>query len=323
MFQNARIVCRNANPEAYHNQDSAPGTKGFAVSSGSLRTFAQCPARFRSGYRPPESAAKDYGSLLDCMVLTPELFVERYAVQPENYENEKGDVKPWNNNAKVCRQWRKKHEGLEIVTASELATAKAAKSKLSEDSIISDWLAACDFQTWVAGEWKDEETDLVVPVRCLIDCEPRPDTEFSKCLGDLKTTRNAALIPWQRFCYQMGYYIQAAWDIDLYVAATEQDRNTWCWILQENYEPWQTARRMMSQDFLTLGRAEYRQAMSNYCQCLKSGVWPGYDDHDEAVQGWSLVSPMPWMSSEAQFAPKYEFANETQESEPENLDIIP
>jgi hypothetical protein len=150
---------------------------------------------------------------------------------------------------------------------------------------------------------------------------PRADTEFSSCLGDLKSTRSAALIPWARHCYDMGYYIQAAFNTDLYVAATGEDRNTFCFILSENYEPFEPARRMLSQDFLTLGRAEYRRLLGLYAKCLKSNHWPSYDDTDEAIQGWSVVEAEPWMASKEQFAPVFEMAGEAPELCPE--DIVP
>jgi len=28
-------------------------------------------------------------------------------------------------------------------------------------------------------------------------------------------------------------------------------------------------------------------------------AWPGYDDNDDAAQGWSIVAPEPWMQYEA------------------------
>lgn len=171
-----------------------------------------------------------------------------------------------------------------------------------------------DTQVWLAGEWHDEPTGLVVPVRGLVDIAPRAESEFALCLADLKTTRSAAVLPWQRWCYQARYHWQAALYIALWNAATGEERNTFCFIVQENFAPWQTGKRMLSQDFLTLGTAEYRAALANYCQCLKHDRWPGYDDTDEAIQSWSLVQPEPFMAERAQFAPKYDF------DEPEPVD---
>jgi hypothetical protein len=159
----------------------------------------------------------------------------------------------------------------------------------------------------------------------LIDFRPRVDTEFAHCLGDLKRTRSAALMPWQRDCFNMGYHVQAAFYQDLYAAATGEDRNTWCFVLSESLRPFQPGKRILSQDFYAIGKAEYVRLMENYCLCLKHQKWPDYDDTDEAVQTWSVVNPDPWMATKAQFAPKFIFGEgevvSASESDPD--DIIP
>lgn len=313
-FQNAKIVSLSADPRLYHEQKHERGSREFIMSSGALREFALCPDRWKRGYVSPESDARDWGSLIDCLLTSPEMFGELYAVQPDRYTNDDGDQKPWNNNAKVCRAWNQEQGQMhrEITTAKAVMECRKAIARLREDELVTAWLDACDCQVWVASEWHDEATGLVVPCKALLDFVPRLDTEFRKCLGDFKSTKSAAPMPWQRWCFQAGYHTQAAFYADQFIAATGEDRNTWCFIVQENYAPFQPGKRMLSQDFLTLGRATYTQMLANYCQCLKSGRWPGYDDTDESIQGWSLVEPELWMAERAQFAPKFEFQSETE-----------
>jgi len=321
-FQNAKVVGKDVDPRSYHDQGIARGEAAFPVSPSMLKEFARCPARWIDGYQPPETQAKDWGNLLDTLLLTPKLFSKRYAIQPAEYKSEKGEVRPWNNNANVCKEWREDQIGKEIISAKEYGSAKTAVERLGSDEIIHSFLEDSDSQVLVEGQWKDEKTGLVIPVRCLMDLVPRLDTEFAKCLGDLKSTRTAALMPFQRFCFEIGYHVQAAFDTDLYVAATGEDRVTWCFIIQESYPPWQTGKRMLSQDFLDLGRADYKQWLSNYCWCLKNSHWPDYDETDEAIQGWSLVAPEPWMATRGQFAPKFVMETEP-ETEQETEDVVP
>lgn len=313
-FINAQIVGKSVNPLDYFNmpEGAERGHASWPMSSSSLRAFGSCPSRWLAGYEPPDSDAKEFGRLQDCLILTPDQFTARYAIQPAEYESEDGPKK-WNNNAKVCRAWTQQRlaEGKEVVTATDVAAGAEAESRLRSDDILNAFLTASDCQVWVAADWQDEPTGLTVPVKCLIDCVPRLETEFAKALGDLKTSRNASLMAWQRWCFQAGYHVQGAFDLDLYVAATGEDRVSWCWLVQENYPPWEPARRLMSQDFLTLGRATYQSLLANYCQCLRHGRWPSYDDHDESAQGWSLVEPSPWMATEEQFAPHFQFEEES------------
>lgn len=326
MLTNCKVISKNTLPADYfYSATEERGNVAFPASSSVLREFAKCPARWKNGYESPESTAKDWGSLVDCLTLTPGQFDGRYVIQPSTYTNDKGEVKPWNNNATVCKSWRAENAGRNIVSEDEVAAARLAVARLRGDEVIRAWLDACDTQVWVAGYWADKGTGLTVPVRCLIDFVPRPDTEFAKCLGDLKTTRTAAVLPWQRDCFQMGYHVQAALNLDLYAAATGEDRNTWCWILSESFEPYQTGKRMLSQDFLTLGRASYRRMLENYCACLKAERWPGYDDTDESIQGWSIVEAEPFMAEREQFAPRYEFdvPEDAPEAQADREDLIP
>jgi hypothetical protein len=249
------------------------------------------------------------------MMLTPHQFTSRYAIQPLEYVNEDGDKKKWNNNAHTCRDWKtlRTAEGKEVVTTTDVKACEAAVNRLRADDILNAFLTASDCQVWVEGDWQDEATGLSVPCKCLIDCVPRLDTEFAKALGDLKTTRNGSLLVFQRWCFSAGYHVQAAFDTDLYVAATQEDRPSWCWLVQENFEPWEPARRLCSQDLLTLGRATYQRLLANYCQCLKNGRWPDYDATDEAVQGWSIVEAEPFLAEREAFAPHFQFEEEEDE----------
>lgn len=320
-FHNCRIVQVRSDSRVYHDPEgnATRGDKAFQMSSSALRAFDMCPARWLKGYNPPDSEAKDFGNMLDCALLTPDQFESRYAVQPLLYDPGEGEkLKKWNNNALVCKEWTKAHAdaGREVITTKdEVAIADACQS-IRKDEIAAAFLDASDKQVWVAGEWLDDNTGLVIPVKCLIDLVPRLDTEYQKCLGDLKTTRNAKPRPWSRWCHTAGYHIQAAWNLDLFVAATGQDRVDFCFLLVENYAPWQSAKRTLGGDFTDLGRAEYKRMMSLYCRCLAAGVWPGYDDTDEAADGgWTRVEPEPWMASDGMFAPHYAIGDEPNEDE--------
>lgn len=320
-FINSKLIGSQVDATEYHGQKIPRGMHAYPMSPSALKEFGRCPNRWLHGYQSPESEAKDWGSLLDCLVLTPSLFESRYIIEPATYVNEKGETKKWSNNAKVCKDWHDQQAGKEVAKAGDIESVKAARERLTSDDVIKAFLDASNKQVMVEAQWQDEATGLTIPVRCLMDLVPRADTEFAKCVGDLKSSFTAALTPFARNVHKLGYHLQAAFDIDMLVAATGEDRNTWCFIVQESFPPWQPGKRILSQDFLELGRVEYKRLLRLYCQCLKTGFWPGYDDHDEAVQSWSVVAPDPWMGSETLFAPKFE-QTETETTE-ENCDTMP
>lgn len=295
-LKNCKIVGSGVNSEAYHAQDAQRGTLAFKMSPSSLKLFAECPSRFKAGYEPPASESKDWGNLIDCAFLTPTAMTERFSCKPKTYPDTKtGDPKPFNANSTWCKNWIADQGGRQIVSHDELDAVETAVKRLMSDDTIAAFHSASDKQVHVSGEWHDKATGLVVPVQCLIDFVPRKDSEFQKALGDLKSTRNAGQRPFSRWCYTAGYHIQAAFDIDLYIAATGEDRTDWIFILQENYSPYETGRRLMSQDFIGIGRQTYENALSRYAKCIKSGTWTGYDPSEE----FSLVSPEPYMEFQA------------------------
>lgn len=316
-FKNCKVIGKSLSPSDYHNHEISRGDIRHPVSPSMLKSFAHCPSRWFNGYQSPDSDSKDFGNLLDTLVLTPELFKTRYALEPVEYTNDDGDKKPWHNGAKACKKWRQEQEseGRIITNCGDLADAQTASKRIVNDEILSSFINACDKQVLVEGEWHDVKTGLTLPVRCLIDLVPRLDTEFANCLGDLKSTRSASIIAFQRDVFRLGYHLQAGFDLDLYNAATRQQRLTWCFAIQENFEPYEIGRRMLkypepgeqpeSGNLLNLGRIQYKKMLENYAWCLKNKQWPSYDDSDESSAGWTLCAAEPWMESQVLFAPKF------------------
>lgn len=335
MIKNAKIHAVQADPEEYHRIEVPRGDPAYPVSVSMLKAFIVCPARWAAGYVPPDSEAKRWGSLLDDFILSPDRFATKYVLRPATYPApdkhpkvkkgliEPGDPLPWNSNAGWCEAWLAEHEGQEVVKPDEIANLEASTAALRADETIRNFLDASDKQIWLTGEWHDRETGLVVPLKALVDLVPRKDSEFPKSLGDFKTTRNAGVRAWQRWSNSVGYHVQAAFYMDLYVAATEEDRINFGFIVQENFAPWQTAKRLMSGECIEMGRAEYQQSIQTYCSMLKRGRWANYDNTDEAVQGWTIVYPEPWMDNA--FGPKFvdEEEPEAEAKEEAPDDLIP
>lgn len=328
-FINCAVLRSGVNSDEYHAKTVERGDPAYPMSPSQIKAFMECPKRWLAGYEPPATTAKAWGNLLDCRILTPDQFEKRYAVRPATYPAPPGHAKvkkglidvgeplPWNANAGYCSDWKDAQEGKEIVKAEEHADLQTAEQRLLDDALIASLLESCDRQVLVTGIWQDAETEIEIPVQCLIDLVPRADTEWSKCLADLKSTRCAAPRPFQNFAFQQAYHVQASFDLDLYSSATGEDRNTWLFILQENYAPWQPGRRMLGQRFLEIGRRQYQHALAKYAQCLATHLWPDYDDSPEAIQGWTLMQPEVWMEMQDwKFAVANQNADE-EETEPE------
>lgn len=291
-FTNAKITGVSVPGSEYMKQPCARGVPDYVMSRSDLVEFDRCPSRWRAGYKEDDTDQTRWGSLIDCMVLTPERFSLDYAVAPETYKNEKGEVKPWNWNANVCKEWREQAGDAEVLKSDQHAKAKTAADLLRTQMY---GLLNGDTQVAVVGEFKDKETGLVIPVKCLIDLVPESDGPYGKALFDLKTAASAHPRAWQRAVFERGYHVQAAMNLDLYTAATDEDRCEFRHIIQENFEPWQIGRRLLSSEFVELGRLSYIRSLRKYAQCLKTGEWPDYEQGNEVVDGYTITQPEAWM----------------------------
>ena len=361
MIKNAKIIAVRANPNEYHTQKVEDrGKPTYAMSSSDLRLFSASPSKWKAGFVLPPSASLEYGSLFDMLVLTPDKFSDSYVLQPTTYlhktlkcpkcgsetdaktcrkcgvEREPAEVeRPWSNQSDTCRTWIDDQEkaGRVVVTQGELSDAQAAKNRLMADEQCRSFIETCEKQVWVTAEWHDERTGLVVPIKCLIDLVSKPDGLFPKALGDLKTTKNASVQSWARWAHTVGYDVQAAFNTDLFVAASNREITEFCFVLSENSFPWEPGRRYMSQSLddpqdmgdIASGRRQYRKMLEDYCQCVKFNRWPGYDDNDEAsATGWTPVTPDPYMEQRRLFSTKYNFEPPVEDApEEENEDLTP
>lgn len=276
--------------------------RGFPVIGRSdLCEFAKNPRRWRNGYRDhDESTSTEWGTLVDALLLQPERFENHFAVCPEKYPDKKtGELKDWTFAANFCKEWRELQIGKKLVKADVHSDARVAVNFMMRDDQIAQLLQESRKQVFVSGEYHDEETGITVPLKGLIDIVPDLGSEFPKSLFDLKTCRSAAPREWTRAVNDSGYHIQAALYLDIYVAATAEDRCDFRHIIQENFPPFEVAKRFLSEEFLALGRLLYTRALKQYCRCLQADEWPGYSSPGAMIlpDGFEACSPEAWMAA--------------------------
>lgn len=284
-------VTLNANPADYHaiGADKKNGDPEKTMSRSELRKFSECESRWKFGEEKKVTDTMDWGSLIDCLLLTPDRFSKDYSISPDKYTNEKGESKPWNWNAKVCSQWwdEQKASGKEIVTYDDIEEARFAVNRILSHPDAFAFTEASDRQVMIRVDWHDEETGIIVPFKCLIDLLPVPMSKYGDTIGDLKTTKSAQHHDWTRSIFNDGLHYQAALYIDAVNAATGFKYEMFSHVLSENFKPYEPAYRPMSLDFIQLGRDSYTLDIKHYCRALNSGIFKGYDS--------SMCEPEPWM----------------------------
>lgn len=302
-FKKCEVVGEGVSNAAYMKQEAVRGSKDYVMSRSSLMEFARCPHKWIQTPERESSKALDWGSLVDCLLFTPDAFGEQFAVKPETYTNEKGEVKDWNGNSNTCKQWLRENAHLTAITALQLLHAKEAVKRLRMDKKVGALLNQSKFQVMIRGFYHDWETGLDIPCKVLMDMVPDSRSQFSNALADLKTAEDATAQKWSRKVSGFDYDAQGAMQLDMFNAESGQIREEFLHVIQESEPPYEIGRRSLSQEFLEIGRHKYLSALRLYAVCLANNEWPGYDDTTNDIEdGWRLCQPEPWMMKETPFA---------------------
>lgn len=282
-------------PAFYRGDEVERGDPSMVIGRSTLMEFNRNPARWKSGFKESDSDATDWGTLVDCLALTPEQFKMRYAVAPTVYIDAKTkEEKPWNWNANVCKEWREQQGGKQVLKNSEYQAAVSAVQMLHADEEVKAMLSSSQKQVMATASYTDKETGITVPLKILIDLLPDVRSQWGKSIVDLKTCQCGAMRPWVRSVSEWSLDCQAALYLDVWTANTGEERLEFRHIVQESFAPYHVTKRLLSVEFIEIGRQKYLNALQKYCQCLKTGVWPGYPCGRE-IDGWQLTEPEPWM----------------------------
>lgn len=305
---NGPSIIYDADPKTYHSKRGTKrGDKDFPMSRSELMRFDANPWEWVRNAPDKESKDMAWGSLLDTMVTSPQRLTERYAIYPETYpDSDKPDAKrkPFNLNSNWCKKWRddQKADGKECVYMDDYEGARQACAQLTSDERISELILCSKRQVMILVEYTDKATGIKVPFRALLDFMPDPEHPlYGRFLADLKSTYDLGIYEWEKSVFSMSYHVQAATYLDVTNAALEREQYSgFLHVLSKSAEPYAVGRRMLSEEFLDLGREKYRRAMARYCECLATNTWPGIDDSQDSnsnplVDGWRVSSPASWM----------------------------
>lgn len=281
----------------YMKQEVKRGDPDYVMSRSELKTFMSCPEKWHNGFRSGATAETKWGTQLDCLVCSPEQFAVRYVRTPLTYPDKKtGEAKDWNWNANFCKEWRKEQGEVECLTPETLTELEAAAFALRKDAQIQELLSVSQKQVLIEADYEDKATGIIVKLKGAVDFAPDANhAGYGRCLADLKTCANASQRAWAGEVNSYGLDVQAGLYLDIWTAATGEDRCEFRHVLQENFPPYQVGKRILSQEFLNIGRAKYQSALRLYCQCLATDTWPNYETGNMVIDGWSITEPEAWM----------------------------
>jgi hypothetical protein len=292
-FIEAKIVGKNIDPLVYQKDNTERGNPLFVMSRSGLMRLLASPSKWKKGDFSEGTDATDLGTLFDAK-LTLDDWQSRFVTQPAEYENEAGEIKPWSNNAKVCKKWHAGQAGKTVITQKEDDKSALMVERMLKDSRIKPVLDGAEFSVMVLGRYKDRETGIEVPVKGLIDVLPTGG--YRDTLADIKTARDGNPTGWPKVIFEHDYDVQSSLYLDLYETATGEGRNKFIHLISENQPPYEPERSSVSEEFLKEGRAVYISALQLYCRCLAENHWPSASDlKGRDYNGWPIAQMEAWM----------------------------
>lgn len=238
-------------------------------------TSTAVPAHVREEWNDPEKGRHfTIGNAVDCLVLEPHTFQQRFFVTTDKdrrYKEGRDD------HAKLCRE----NAGKDWVSPKEFRDIKAMAK-----AVTDSWLSVFVDQTRSQTTFKWEDPDTGILCKCRPDWLRAIDEDFladlpwdwAQFLGkhdeivfDLKTLDGR----WEQHVVDYRYYVQQAFYLDGIEAATmDGKRRMFAFMVVETTWPYRVSVRTLPEEAVRIGRAEYQQNLETLSECRASGEWP-------------------------------------------------
>jgi hypothetical protein len=173
------------------------------------------------------------------------------------------------------KAWRAEalKSGRMIVTASDWESVQGMVNRVAANpdcrKIFSNgWSEVSCFA-------RDQQTGVMKKMR--IDWLTKAPANF---IADIKTVQEgkASNDEFGKVLYDLRYYSQAAWYLDIWNQLNPDDiRQHFLFIAVEKVEPYLENILPIAQDAVEAGREQNAIDFATYCECIKSGYWPGYN----------------------------------------------
>lgn len=237
---------------AIHRMDERTYRAHPALSRSLLEKIRRSPAHLHWAQKneEPDTDYFRFGRLVHSAILEPDTFWPSVVV--------------WDGARRYGKEWdgfKEKHDGKEILTASEEAQLMAMSN--------SAMLAGFTPKGTVEGSifWKHERTG--------IDLKARLDMLDGVLVYDLKTTQDASPEAFRESVLNYGYHRQAAWYMDA-ARAAGVPVVSFIFVAIEKAAPYGVALYTLDPELLLLGQAENESHLDIYKRCKDSGDWPSY-----------------------------------------------
>lgn len=262
-----------------------PSKQYFALpyaSNSTLKAFGANPHKWKHGKPFQPTASMKHGSMVDCLLLTPERFEDEYALCVFD-----------SFRTKEAREWRDKQQalGVDVVTVDESEAATEAVKRIKENKDALMAFNNSEKQAVVVFDLKDNK-GRETRCKAMIDLV---STEYA-VLTDLKTAVDASPQGFARAAVNFGYAHQAAFYLDGFNLASGEatEREGFNFLVSENKEPYEVATYCLELEAIEYGRRQYMRNLTLWNDCNEADEWPGY------TSGWQTLELPNWAYAQEQ-----------------------
>lgn len=244
-----------------------------------------------------DSAALTMGRAFHVRTLEPELYASRVAIaQPCAAILKSGERKGvaccGASKYRVGEQWfcgthgngGDDMTGVEVIQPCEAEAIEAMRASVIAHPIINQIRRRGGFETTVIGE--------LMGVKCKIRFD-KLVTGNRPVIIDLKKTRQgfASKQKVQKSIADYSYHIRAAFYLDVLASAGGPIDPPFLLVWVEEEFPYAVSVSRIDEEWIRIGRLEYRRLLNQLVSCRKSGVWPGYLDEQGNVDVFDSYPP--------------------------------
>jgi len=203
-------------------------------------------------------------------VLEPELFEGLYEVLPARYINAKGEDKPFNMNANICKEMKADilERGVIPLKRSEYDLCRFLRDSVWRNPTAVTLLKAGKKE--LSMRWLDKTTGRLMKGRMDLWIES------GGIVADLKTARNASVRIFGADSYRLGYHFKMAMYYAGAATLSKVEMGNPVLIAVEKEPPYLTHCFEVERDERICGEAQLSTVMEKVVECEKSGEWPGY-----------------------------------------------
>jgi hypothetical protein len=222
------------------------------------------------------------GQLVHTLALEPHLLDQQYAVWEKSRGRRDARTEPYKKFLAEAAIAKKT-----IVTDEQLEHARGIADAIRTSPAAAPYIVGGSREVTVLWDYDEPQVGAIdgwtMPMRA------RLDYVTDAAMIDLKSAVSAKAEDFQRAAWNLGYFSQAAMQLDGFCAITRRVR-PYLWLVVEKKPPYAVAVYEPSKEGLELGRRRYQEWIRTLHVCRETGVYPGYTEAPMQLDppGWAM-----------------------------------